>query len=241
VPAVALLRRHVAVRPHGHAQLPRLGDRARDAEVDQPRRGAHHDVLGLDVEVDHPLAGQVVQRGGDVQAERQHLLRGQGAVAEDQVAQRRAFEVLDQQMREAAAGHRVEAAHDRGMREPRQRLRLAFQLPQPDGIGCLVGAQDLCDEHGEPMVVPDEEDLVAAPAAEPAEHRAPGRDGVALDEAPGGARAAGLLPGGRLGDGGIAGRRLGQGGEVRCRLHDAPSSSSACAAGPALALVVAAG
>ena len=86
-PAVgrALLGRHEGVGADRRAQLRRLRERARDAEVDQPRRRAHHDVARLDVEVDDALGGHVVQRRGDVEARaagaaRARACRGRAAV-----------------------------------------------------------------------------------------------------------------------------------------------------------------
>ena len=52
-------------------------ERPGDAEVDQPRRRAHDDVRGLDVEVHPALGRHVVQRRGDVHRERQQLLERQ--------------------------------------------------------------------------------------------------------------------------------------------------------------------
>ena len=54
----------------------------------------------------------------------------------------------------------------------------------------MVGPQHLGHEHGEPVLVPDEQRLVAAPAADPAQHRAPGRELVALVQSPRSAAAA---------------------------------------------------
>ena len=75
------------------------------------------------------------------------------------------------------------------------------ELAQRARVARLVGPQHLRHQHGEPVVVPDEEDLVAPPAAELAQHGAAGRDLVALVEAPGRPRAARALPRRRLGDG----------------------------------------
>ena len=58
----ALLGRHVGVGAGRAGEAPGAVERARDAEVDEPRRGAHDDVLGLDVEVDPALGRHVVQR-----------------------------------------------------------------------------------------------------------------------------------------------------------------------------------
>ena len=59
----------------------------------------------------------------------------------------------------------------------------------------LVGPQDLGHEHREPVLVPDEQRLVAAPAADPAQDRAAGRELVALVQPPRGSRPPGGLPG----------------------------------------------
>ena len=47
--------------------------RARDAEVDQPRRRPHDDVARLDVEVHHRLRRQIVQRRAELQPEREAI------------------------------------------------------------------------------------------------------------------------------------------------------------------------
>ena len=75
-----------------------------------------------------------------MQPERQRLLGGQGALALDQLAQRRALEVLDQQVRHRAVGDGVEAAHDHRMREPRERFGLVAEVAQGGRVGRLVRA-----------------------------------------------------------------------------------------------------
>ena len=76
------------------------------------------------------LGREVVQHRHDVQRERQQLLRGEHAVALDEVPERRSLEVLDQQMRVRRLERDVEAADEDGMREPREDLALAFELAQ---------------------------------------------------------------------------------------------------------------
>ena len=104
--------------PIGPRTAAACSKRAGDAEVDQPRRGAHDDVARFDVEVHHAFGGEVVQRGGDVQRQRQHLLERERTVARDQLVERRTFQVLEQQVREGAVGHDSEGAHEDRVREP---------------------------------------------------------------------------------------------------------------------------
>src|SRR4051794_609515 len=109
---IALLRRHVGGRADARAERGGVFGRARDAEVDQARRAAHDDVARLDVEVDDALVGQVVQRGGHVQAEREQLLERERALLGEQLVERRAVEVLEHELREAALELGAEAADD---------------------------------------------------------------------------------------------------------------------------------
>jgi hypothetical protein len=53
---------------------------ARQAEVDQHgcAVGTQEDIAGLDVEVDHVLAVQLLQRVGDLDADLDHVRPGQG-------------------------------------------------------------------------------------------------------------------------------------------------------------------
>ena len=92
------------------------------------------------------------------------------------------------------ADHRVEPADQHGMGEGGERVGLAAQLPQRAGVLDLVGPQQLGDHDGEPGVVPDEVDVVAAAAAEAGERAPPRRDLVALHEAPGRSRPRGGRP-----------------------------------------------
>ncbi len=185
----------------------RLGA-AGDAEVDQPRRRAHHEVLRLDVEVQDVLGGAVVQRRGHVQPEREQLLQADGAVALEQRLQGRALQVLEQQVGEGPVGGGRERAHHHRVPEALQHVALAAEVAQRHRIGGLVGPQHLGDQHGQPVVVPHEEHLVAPPAADAAQHGAAGGDRVALAEPPRGARAGRLLPRWRLRDRRLRGRSL---------------------------------
>ena len=152
--------------------------------------------------MDDALGREVVQRRGDVQRERQQLLERERPVARQQLVERRPVEVLEHQVREAAVGHGAERAHDDRVREPLEQRRLAREVAQRARVARLVGAQDLGHEHGEPVLVPHEHRLVAAPAADPAQHGAPGRELVALVEAPGRPRPP-RLPGRRGRDRGV--------------------------------------
>ncbi len=154
-----------------------------------------------------------MQRRGRVQREREQLLGRERAVAVEQLAQRRAFEVLEQQVRERPVEHRVEGADDGRVAEPLERGRLGGEVAQRDRVADVLRAQHLRDQHGQAMVVPDQEHLVALPAAEPAQHGQPRGDRVALLQAPALPRP---LPRRRLGD-----RR-----ERRGRFAHASSSSS---------------
>ena len=71
--------------------------------------------------------------------ERQQLLEAERAVAVEQRLQRRALEVLEQQVRERAVRRRAEAAHDDGVREPRQQLALAARSRSAAGSSAWSG------------------------------------------------------------------------------------------------------
>ena len=178
--------------PIGARRRGGLGERAGDGQVDQARRAAHDDVARLDVEVDDALAGEVVQRGGDVQAERQELLereRWPSASSSSSVGPSRCSstrcgkgpgplgpsrDVLAPWAitpRERPQARRRTRGRRRGGRGARAaRLRGAGR-PARWGPR-VIGAQDLGHEHGEAVLVPDEHRLVAAPAADPAQHGA---------------------------------------------------------------------
>ena len=85
---------------------------------------------GLDVEVDDALGGEVVQRGGDVQAEREQLLERERAAAGEELVEGRAVEVLEDEVREAAVEDGAEAADDDRVGEPGDELRLALEVAQ---------------------------------------------------------------------------------------------------------------
>ena len=179
-------------------------ERPGHAEVDQPRRPAHHDVARLDVEVDDALGGQVVQCRRDVESERQQLLERERAVGVQQLGERRPVEMLEHEVGEPALELGAEPAHDDGVRELREQLGLAGEVAQRVRLARLVGAQDLRHEHRQAVLVPHEHGLVAAPAADPAQDGPPGCELVALLEPPGRARTARGGPRRRRGDGGVA-------------------------------------
>jgi hypothetical protein len=78
--------------------------------------------------VDPALDGHVVQGGGDVQCEWDQLLHRQRPVPADQTPERRALEVLDQEMRVPPVKDRIEAAHENRVGEALERFRLLPQL-----------------------------------------------------------------------------------------------------------------
>ena len=142
-------------------------------------------LLGLDVEVDHALGRQVVQRRGDVQRERQQLLERQRR----RRASSSSRSVGPSRCSSSRCGKRPSstASNPRtttGCASRASALGLAREVAQRGRVARLVGPQHLGDQHGEPVLVPDEEHLVAAAAAEPAQHGAAGRDLVALARSP---------------------------------------------------------
>ena len=139
----------------------------------------------------HALGGEVVQRRGDVQPERQQLLEGERAVRLQQLRERRPLEVLEQEVREAPVRRRAEPAHHDRVGQPGEQVRLVAQVGERRRRARLVGPQHLRHQHGQPVLVPHEQRLVAAPAADPPQQRPPGRQLVALPQAPGRPRTAG--------------------------------------------------
>jgi hypothetical protein len=155
-----------------------------DAEVDQPRRHSHDDVVGLHVEMDEARSGHVLKRAGEVQGERQCLLERQGAAALDQPPQRGPLEVLDQQVRALAGQDRVKAANQDRMGEARQHLCLLGELAQGLLVLGLVGTKQLGDRERVKALVPDQVDLVAVAAAKALQRVAVGGDRLALGQLP---------------------------------------------------------
>jgi hypothetical protein len=119
-----------------------------------------------------------------VQPERDQLLQREPPFGAQEPPQRRALEVLDEQVRARPVEDRVEAAQDHGVRERVERLRLAGQVVERVGIRGDRGAQQLGDHDREALVVPHEQHLVAAAAAERLEHGAARGDLVALPQLP---------------------------------------------------------
>ena len=156
----------------------------RDAEVDQSRGCGHDDVARLDVEVDDPLRGQVMQGRADVQRQGQQLLEAQ-SVAADQGGEPRPVDELEHQMRALAVQLRAERAHEHRVREGSQEARLGRQRAQRNRVGDLVGPHDLGDDQGAQVVVPREVGLVAPAATEQPDGPAAGDDLVVLAEIPG--------------------------------------------------------
>ena len=184
VRGIALLGRHVRVGADLARDARGAVERAGDAEVDQPRRHAHDDVVGLDVEVDPAGVRHVLDRRRDVQCERNELLDRQRPAAADERAQRRALEVLDQHVGMRSGKHRVVPADEHGMGERLERLGLLAQRAQLALVLGPVGTEHLRDHEREVVLVPDQEDLVRAAAAEVLEDRAPRGDDVTLGEPP---------------------------------------------------------
>ena len=112
------------------------------------------------------------------------LLERRRTASLDQPPQSGAFQVLEQHMWVWAVQHRVESAHDHGMRERREHLGLLAQVLERSLVLRLVGPQDLRDADREQQLVPDQVDLVEVAAAEPAKHGAARRDRIALGELP---------------------------------------------------------
>ena len=171
--------------PIGERSLRRLRERARDAEVDQPRRRAHHDVARLDVEVDDALGGHVVQRRGDVQRRAAGAARARAC----RRARSSSSSVGPSRCSSTRCGKRPSRTAPKprtttGWASARQQFRLALEVAQRGGVGRVIGPQDLRHEHREPVLVPDQHRLVAAAAADPAQHGAPGRELVALLQTP---------------------------------------------------------
>ena len=238
---IALLGRHVAVgadRPCAAAARPPTV--ARDAEVDQPRRRAHHHVVGLDVEVHHALAGHVVQRRGDVQRRAAAAARARSAPSRS-ISSR---SVGPSRCSISRCGKRpsVTASKPRtitGMGEARRarRPRGRGRAARPGRVA-WSGPQHLGHQHGEPVVVPDEEDLVAPPAAERRSTVRPGAIASPSTSPQVGRSRRSLLPRRRLGDGGEPADRLARrAGSSRSRDRRRPRSRPS----PRVAVVVVVG
>ena len=86
-----------------------------------------------------------MERGGDVRGQRQHLLQRQAPVAADEAPERRALQVLDEQMGMLAVEHGVEAADNHGVRQSIQRLGLLGQLTQRPLVFDVLLPQQLGD------------------------------------------------------------------------------------------------
>jgi hypothetical protein len=78
-------------------------------------RGAEDDVARLDVEVDDSLLLEIVERRGELQAERQQLFRLECSLLPDHAGEARPLEVLEDEMRSGAVEHRIEPTHDHRM------------------------------------------------------------------------------------------------------------------------------
>ena len=65
--------------------------------------------------MDDPFLFEIVERRGELQPERQQLLRFQDPLLPDHTREAGALEVLEDEMRPRAVEHGVEAAHDDGM------------------------------------------------------------------------------------------------------------------------------
>jgi len=144
--AADLLGRQVGVGAKRAAALCGALDRAGDAEVDQPRRQAHDDVVRLDVEVEPAALRHVLQGAGDVGRQRQQLLQRDRAVATDQPPQRGTVEVLDQQVRPGPSSTRskprtsIGCASAPNASASRARSRSAFSSPTRSGRRTLATA-----------------------------------------------------------------------------------------------------
>ena len=123
----------------GVAEEPRLRERPRDAEVDDPWRDAHHDVGGLQVQVDDPLAPEVNEHREQLQRERQQLFLRERPTAHDPV-QRRALDALEEQVRVGVEGG-AEPADERGMTEAREEVGFALPLRERAGVAEVLGPE----------------------------------------------------------------------------------------------------
>ena len=144
-----LLRRHVARRAQrepgrrDELRARRLVQRLGHAEVHQQRVPAReHDVVWLDVAVDHPLAVGVGQRVEHVAQDPDGVLQGQLALAREPVPERLALDVRHDVEDGAVGLATVVQRQDRGMLELRRHLDLA-QEPLGAERGREIGAQHL--------------------------------------------------------------------------------------------------
>ena len=125
------LRREVRERPDvaGRGQrFPRLSHG--DAEVDEldPAPGREDDVRGLDVAVEDAGGVRVLERGGEGREGGERLRDGEGAALQA-LLERLAVRELHGQVRQPEAGIQADGhdAHDGGVGERAQRLRLAHE------------------------------------------------------------------------------------------------------------------
>ena len=144
--AAHLLGAHVEHRANEHALLGdgRLAARARDAEVEQLHGAVvqHHDVRGLEVAVDQPVAMHERQRVRHLQRDAQRLLEAEQLVLDDAV-ERAALEILHG---DVALALELAVLVDRGdarVHEVRRVARLALEALVRLGVDLHVGAQDL--------------------------------------------------------------------------------------------------
>ena len=118
---------------------------------------------GLTSRCTRPSRGEVVQGGGDVHAQRQQLLERERPVALEQ----RLAGSGPRGARSAGAGSgprspRRSRARPPGARAAASSSRLAAELAHRGRLLGQVGPQHLGHQHGQPVVVPHEEDLEAA-------------------------------------------------------------------------------
>ena len=181
VPALQLLGRHVLKRPEDRALARQLGlrgqrgegavragrrHRFRQPEVEQLHAGLRqHDVAGLQVAVNDPLAVRLVERVGDLRAVAQHLLGRQRPLGQAR-GERLAFEKLHDQVVDLALAADVVQSADVRVGQRRDRLRLALEAFAQLRVVRERRRQDLDRDRAPEARVPRLVDLSHPPGAD---------------------------------------------------------------------------
>ena len=151
----------------GCGQLGRLID-ARDAEVcelDEPVSRDQH-VLRLDVTVDHAALVGVRQRLGDLRADRERLGDRQVRRLRDVVREVGAIDVLADDERPPVPLAPIDHRDDPGVRERRERARLALEAADRVRRGRALVVQPLERDRAHQLLVLCEPDARVSPAPE---------------------------------------------------------------------------